>query len=502
MEYVRIKNPYTLTNHGNVEGRKIITEIMETGLQAADPYYNAKKLLRLEGGRLHIGYPDFEPNGSPKTGEDVYDLATDIDRIFVFGAGKGIQRVVKAIEEVLGDYLTGGQVIVKHGDDLILEKVGVTFGGHPIPDEGCIAGCRRMVEQIENAHLTERDLVFTVAGNGISSLLTYPVPEVSLEEVMDAVRIMQIQKGMPTPKVSFIRNQLDRLKGGRITRMLCPAKMVHIVSIDINEHNAFGDRGYYALMNSNMWLHFLPDMTSAYEAVAILKDSETWELVSPAIREYLQNCPPEREVLRQNEFEAMDCRIYGIMPNNTNFVPVAMKKAEELGYPAYLLTRRTFVEAAPAGALLARMANNVESFSDPFKAPCALFMTGELLVTVGNSKGIGGRNQEFALSAATVLNNSRRIVVAASDTDGTDGPGGNFDDDAWAQGCHALNGGIIDGYTLSEAKNRGVDIPMALKTHATSKALWDLDSGIWATQNISVQDLIVAIIMDHDGATE
>jgi len=198
----------------------------------------------------------------------------------------------------------------------------------------------------------------------------------------------------------------------------------------------------------------------------------------------------------------MDCRIYGIMPNNTNFVPVAMKKAEELGYPAHLLTRRTFVEAAPAGALLGRIANNVESFSDPFKAPCALFMTGELLVTVGKETGIGGRNQEFALSAATVLNNSRRIVIGASDTDGTDGPGGKFDDEAWDKGCHALNGGIIDGYLMQEAKERGVDIAQALKTHATSKALWDLSSGIWATQNISVQDLIVALVMDHDGATE
>ena len=108
---------------------------------------------------------------------------------------------------------------------------------------------------------------------------------------------------------------------------------------------------------------------------------------------------------------------------------------------------------------------------------------------------------DLAIAASTVLFGSKRIVIATADTDGTDGPGGRFDEDAWNQGCHTLTGGIVDGYLLEEAKERGVDVQNALKTHATSKALWQLDSGIWATQNISVQDLIVVLIMDHDGAT-
>lgn len=55
---------------------------------------------------------------------------------------------------------------------------------------------------------------------------------------------------------------------------------------------------------------------------------------------------------------------------------------------------------------------------------------------------------------------------------------------------------------MQEAKERGVDLFAALKTHATSKALWELNSGIWADQNISVQDLIVVLTMDHDGTTQ
>lgn len=277
------------------------------------------------------------------------------------------------------------------------------------------------------------------------------------------------------------------------------AKMVHIVSIDINEINSFGRKGYDGLMNTNIWLHSLPDMSSSEKAIEILKENNVWEEMSPSIREYLTNVGPEKDVLKAEEFEKMDCRIFGVMPTHMNFLPVAMKRAEELGYTPHLITRKTNVEASAAGALMARIANTVENDGTPFQAPCALIMTGELLVTVGQETGIGGRNQEFAISTIPIIKGSKRVVVASGDTDGTDGPGGAFNEDATARGCTTLAGGIIDGYTMAEAQERGVDIGQALKTHATSEALWKLDSGIWATNNISVQDLIVVLIMDHDG---
>lgn len=50
------------------------------------------------------------------------------------GAAKGIQRAALAMEEVLGDILTGGHVIAKHGEEKICRKIGVTLAGHPVPD--------------------------------------------------------------------------------------------------------------------------------------------------------------------------------------------------------------------------------------------------------------------------------------------------------------------------------------------------------------------------------
>jgi len=45
-------------------------------------------------------------------------------RIYVFGAGKGIQYLARPLEEILGDRLTGGHVIGKHGDPIVLQRIG------------------------------------------------------------------------------------------------------------------------------------------------------------------------------------------------------------------------------------------------------------------------------------------------------------------------------------------------------------------------------------------
>jgi glycerate-2-kinase len=187
----RILNAETLTSHGNVQGRKAMVEILEAGLQAADPYHNTRKATRIKGDTLVVGGAEFEPEGDPKSGDEVIDLS-DVDRIYVFGAGKGVQRMAKAIEDTLGDRLTGGHVIDKKGNDLILERIGVTFGAHPVPDEDCVRGCKRILGMAQDLH--ERDLVFTVVCNGVSSLLTLPVPGVSLEDVRQTTYVMQIEE--------------------------------------------------------------------------------------------------------------------------------------------------------------------------------------------------------------------------------------------------------------------------------------------------------------------
>jgi len=487
----RIQNIDDLASHGNVCARKAILEILEVGLEASDPYYNTKKLIRLQGDTLIVGGKEFEPSGSPITGEEVYELP-QIGRIFVFGAGKGIQRVAKAIEDTLGDRLTGGHVIDKKGHPVILKRIGVTLGAHPVPDEDCVRGCKRIRELTDN--LTENDLVFTCASNGVSSLLTMPVPGVSLEDVRKTTYIMQIEHGAPTEDLNPIRNHLDMMKGGRISRLIRQAKAIHIIACEPDS--------YDQLMHHNRWLHTLPDDTTFQLAIDNLTKWDAWDTVPSSVRKFLETANPRHETVKAKEFDKMSFRISGVMPGfrQTGKLPLAMKKARELGFKPVILAEAVMhVEACQAGTYIAAITRTIEHSSQPFEPPCALFSSGEMIVTVGKEKGIGGRNQEFALSAALGIAGSKNIVIASVDTDGTDGPGIQFTKGKGPEDMPpCLAGGIVDGETVEEAKKAGVNIVEELKRHNTSPALWKLKSGIIVKPSISLIDLTVALVMGYN----
>ncbi len=484
----RIQNMDTLVSTGNVVGRKALVQILEAGLQASNPYHNARKLIRVEKGKLIVGgNQEFDPARSPKTGEEIFDLSR-IRRIYVLGAGKGIQNVAKAIEDVLGDRLTGGHVIDKKGHPIILSKIGVTLGGHPTPDEDCARGCERILEFTKA--LTEDDLVFTCVSNGVSSLLTLPAPGITIEDLHKTTLVGQIERGMTTRELNPIRNHLDQMKGGRISRYIHPAKMIHILAIDPYD--------YEKLMHQNYWLHTLPDSTTFQDGIDNLKRYDAWEDVPAPVRRHLEKADPNQETLKAKDFEKMSFRIFGLMPGHRQsgkLIP-AMKKAEGLGFKAGMLADElTEIEARPAAVYMASIANTIERRGQPFEPPCALFSSGELVVTVGKESGIGGRNQEFALSAALRIAGSKNIVIASVDTDGTDGPGFQFADDSGEIPC--LAGGIVDGQTAETAKKMGVDLLGELKHHNTTPALWKLKSGIVVSPNISLIDLTVALILGN-----
>ena len=487
--HLRIVNADKLSSHGNAAGRRAVLEILEASMQAADPYYNTLKLLRREGNKLIVGNPDFEPTNSPQTGPEVIDLDR-IGRVFVFGACKGIQSVAKAIEEVLGDRLTGGHVIAKHGDDLILERIGVTFGAHPVPDEGCAEGCRRIQEMCRD--LREDDLVFTIVGNGVSSLLTLPSPGISVEDVRQMTYLMQIDRGAPTQDLNQVRNMIDQMKSGRISRHIQPAMAIHILAYDPDANSMRPGHGYDHLMHENRFLHTLPSYTSYESASAALKKWQAWDETPRSIRDFLLRGDPEYDTVKAPEFQRMRSRIFGVMPRRIGTVPTAARKARELGYAPHVMSRLFQAEARAAGYAMSAIALSVEREGTPFEPPCALITSGELLVTVGDETGVGGRNQEYALGAALKIAGSENVVVGAVDTDGTDGPGTQFSEHARHIPC--LTGGLVDGQTAGQAKATGVDLFDHLRRHDTTPALWALDSGIVATHNIAVGDLGVVLI--------
>lgn len=484
---MRILNRQKLTSHGNVSIREDAMDIIDTGMAACDPYYNVLKLVRLQGDKLLIGNREFEAKNDPDSGDDTYSIS-EFEHIYVVGAGKGIQRIAKALEDILGEYLTGGHVICKHGDEKILKKIGITAGSHPTPDEYCIEGSKKIVEIAE--HVTDRDLVFTAITNGGSSLLTLPVDGVELSDVIELTRLVQIEYGVPTSELNCLRNHIDQLKGGKILRLFKKATLINVAGCDLNHVCDAKENDFVSMVNRNFWLHNVPDGTSFEDAYEVLKKYQLFDKCPKAILKVIEEKSISNETLKYEEYKSFRSRIFGVMPNNKNFYIKALDKARELGYTTYLMSEDLTYEASFVGRFLASMAQCIAIRNEAIKLPAALIFTGELVVTVGKSDGVGGRNQECALAFADSIAGSANIVYAGVDTDGTDGPGGFMKEGA--PGC--LAGAIVDGYTAKEFEEKEYNIKESIKEHSTTEPLWETDNGIHAEQGISLNDLIVILI--------
>jgi glycerate-2-kinase len=487
---VKIRNYDTLVSHGNIKGRKDILEIINAGLEAIDPAKHTKALIRIQNDQLIAEGTAYECKGDPQSGASTYNLK-EVENIWVVGCGKGAQYVAKALEEILGDRLSGGEIILKHGDPQDLKKIHVTYGGHPVPDEGCVEGCKRIFEL--SKQVTERDIVITIAANGISSLLTMPVSGVSLDDVKKVTSILQIEKGVNTGELNRVRNHLDIMKGGRITRYFKKAQLIHLLVIDVNLKVGGSEQdyhGYEEVMRKNIWLHTLSEGSTFADAVRVLKRYEAWDSMPENIKRYLEKASPEDETVKYEEYRTFRFRMFGIMPEELGVLPAAKKKALELGYTPMVLTQILQTEASSAGLYAASIARGCEHWNEPIPAPCCFFTTGEMLVTCGKNPGVGGRNQEFILSAAARLAGSACCVMASVDTDGTDGPGGFIAEDA----PQCLSGAIADGQTIKEINNKKLDITEALNIHGTSKVLWETNNAILIDQNISIGDFSIILI--------
>jgi glycerate-2-kinase len=281
------------------------------------------------------------------------------------------------------------------------------------------------------------------------------------------------------------------MKGGKFSMYLQPARAIHIF--------AAPSLPYDRLMHENLWLHNLPEGSTFQDARAMLKKWDAYDAVPASVHRLLEQANPQDETIKADQFEKTRFRVFGIMPVHLSMIPTAKRTAEKLGFKALTLAEDVRVEAREAGRMTAFIARTIEKTGQPVEPPLALFSSGEMVVTVGKETGMGGRNQEYCVAAASAIAGSKNVVMASVDSDGTDGPGCQFCEQE-LDGVTCLAGGIVDGDTAREANQQGVDLVEAQKRHNTSPALHKLDSGVVATPNISINDLTVTLIMARDSA--
>ena len=377
--------------------------IFQAALDAVDTIQLMNRHIELEGNRLIV-----EVGGL----RHELDLA-GFSRVFVLGAGKASARMAMALETILGERISAGLVSVKYGHGEPLNRIETVEAGHPVPDAKGEEAARRIEQLAGNAD--ERTLVLNLISGGGSALLPAPAEGLTLAGKQEMTGLL-LASGADIHEINSVRKHLSRLKGGRLLRLLAPARSLNFILSDV-----LGDR--LDTIASGLTA---PDATTFADALAVI-DKYGLRGKAPAVAlKILEDGAAGRlqETLKAGDPAAL-LSTNIILGSNRIAVAAACEQARRLGYNAVALTSSLSGEAREAAKVLYGIARDVRDSALLAKAPACIVAGGETTVTLRGS-GKGGRNQELALAFLAELARDERqgegIHFLSASTDGSDGP--------------------------------------------------------------------------------
>ncbi len=353
-------------------------------------------------------------------------------RIFVVGAGKAGATMARAAERVLGARITAGLINVKDGHTAKLRRIDLNECGHPIPDERGVDGARRIAALASGSGAG--DLVLALMSGGGSALLPFPAEGITLENKQDTTRQL-LACGANIHEINAVRKHLSAIKGGQLALLARPAKVLALLLSDVT-----GDD--LSVIGSGPTA---PDESTFSDALAVLDRYQIRSTVPAPVRERLE--AGERGEIPETPKQLDHVRNV-IVGSNRLAVDAAERKAKELGYRTLVLSTTIEGETRDVARMHAAIANEIVASGRPARRPACLLSGGETTVTL-HGKGLGGRNQEFALAAAFDIAGTSPIVALSAGTDGTDGP-----TDA--------AGAISDSHTIERAASLGINAKWSL----------------------------------------
>lgn len=139
---------------------------------------------------------------------------------------------------------------------------------------------------------------------------------------------MQIEKGVPTSDLNPIRTHIDRFKGGRITRLLKNATLVHTVTADPSKMNTPVLRvSYFDMLKSNTFFPTVATATTYSDCIEIIKKWDAWDETPDAIKKHLVSGTKANENMSIPEYESYGCRFFGLIFKDSTIYPSVRKAA-------------------------------------------------------------------------------------------------------------------------------------------------------------------------------
>ncbi|MFC1815051.1 glycerate kinase [Thermodesulfobacteriota bacterium] len=375
--------------------RKDAAQIFHQGLGAVEPNAAVKRYCKLDGNNLIIA-------------DRTYDL-TQINNVFVVGAGKASAPMAAAIENILPHKITSGIVNVKYGHVADLNKIKLVEAGHPEPDENGRQGAQRIVNLVKSAD--KGDLIICLISGGGSALLPLASESLSLKDKQDTTHVL-LACGATIHEINAIRKHLSRVKGGQLAKAAYPASIVSLMLSDV-----VGDDLDVIASGPTV-----PDSSTFRDCMEIFTKYNIETKLPKAVVGHIEagifGKVPETPKSGDPAFEKTQNLIIG---SNIESIFAAKQKAETLGYHTLILSSMIEGETRDIAQAHGAMAREVLKTGNPLPKPACVLSGGETTVSI-KGKGLGGRNQEFVLAAAIDIAGHNNIVVLSAGTDGNDGP--------------------------------------------------------------------------------
>lgn len=270
-------------------------------------------------------------------------------------------------------------------------------------------------------------------------------------------------------QLNTVRRELSLVKGGGLARA-CRAR--HLVSLILSD--VMGDDLSTIASGPTVSHDPAPD-----EAIEVLKDLGLLDHPAgkAALKVWDGTLRGLRLKLKDSERNAPNCQITNLLiGNNAAAVDAAGLEAERLGY-SHAMTSASEAEgsADEVGTRLAEMAQVMCEHP----GPDCLISGGETIVKLSDAgqRGLGGRNQQLALAALSMLQDWREVALVSAGTDGEDGPtdaAGAIVDEAIARRSSELHLDPRDFLRRNDAYHFFGRVGGLLKTGPTGTNVGDL----------------------------
>lgn len=355
-----------------------------------------------------------------------------VGRTVVLGAGKASAAMAKAVEDNWSGELTG-LVVTRYGFGVPCSRIEIIEASHPVPDAAGYEAAGRIVELAKG--LGSDDLCIALISGGASSLLSYPVEGLSLEDKQKVNKLL-LASGANISEMNCVRKHLSAIKGGRLAEAVFPARLVTILISDVP-----GD--VPAVIGSGPTV---PDQSTFAEARRVI---EKYSIELPAsIEKYLCDSREETPKPGASVFDNTSLCFAGLPKVS---LAAAAEVASEAGLAVMNIGDDLEGESREVGRQHAALVLEIQNGKGSVQAPAILLSGGETTVTLKGDGG-GGPNSEYALAMAIALDGAEGIHVLACDTDGIDGSEDNA-------------GAMVTPETLAEAAKHNLDASAYLENN-------------------------------------